>query len=64
MLGVIFEMISLFKFILFWKMRVFFVEVGGLINYIGLIFGIVIDFMKGGVINLIFVYFFLNFKVE
>lgn len=54
--GVISEMISLPKFISFWKMRASFAEVGGPINYTGLTPGTVTDPMKGGVINPISVY--------
>ena len=60
--GVISEMVSLPKFISFWKMRASFAEVGGPINYIGLTPGTVTDPMKGGVINPISVYPFPNFK--
>ena len=49
--GVISEMVSLPKFISFWKMRASFAEVGGPINYTGLTPGTVTDPMKGGVIN-------------
>ena len=62
--GVISEMVSLPKFISFWKMRASFAEVGGPINYIGLTPGTVTDPMKGGVINPISVYPFPNFKAE
>ena len=62
--GVISEMISLPKFISFWKMRASFAEVGGPINYTGLTPGTVTDPMKGGVINPISVYPFPNFKAE
>ena len=54
--GVISEMVSLPKFISFWKMRASFAEVGGPINYTGLTPGTVTDPMKGGVINPISVY--------
>lgn len=62
--GVISEMVSLPKFISFWKMRASFAEVGGPINYTGLTPGTVTDPMKGGVINPISVYPFPNFKAE
>ena len=44
--GVISEMVSLPKFISFWKMRASFAEVGGPINYTGLTPGTVTDPMK------------------
>lgn len=62
--GVISEMVSLPKFISFWKMRASFAEVGGPINYTGLTPGTVTNPMKGGVINPISVYPFPNFKAE
>lgn len=62
--GVISEMVSLPKFISFWKMRASFAEVGGPINYTGLTPGTVTDPMKGGVINPISVYPFPDFKAE
>jgi len=62
--GVISEMVSLPKFISFWKMRASFAEVGGPINYTGLTPGTVTDPMKGGVINPISIYPFPNFKAE
>lgn len=60
--GVISEMVSLPKFISFWKMRASFAEVGGPINYTGLTPGTVTDPMKGGVINPISIYPFPEFQ--